>query len=119
MRVKLEEKTLDDGRVRQIVMYRKHWWSSWKPFLNGDGDLIVNYGLLGEREEEGLDCARRILRYASFPSEEIQARLSMLEMIAWSENVYVGAKHNDEYSVAYDTPTCNVEDLQDLEIKEE
>lgn len=52
MRVKLEEKTLDDGRVRQIVMYRKHWWSSWKPFLNDDGDLIVNYGLLGERERK-------------------------------------------------------------------
>lgn len=118
MRVKLETKTLDDGRVRQVVMYREHWWNTWKPLLDEDGNLVVHWGFLSEEEEIAAGYAKRLMKYAPSTDEGIKARLSMFEMIAWSDNVYVGAKTKDEYSVAYDTPTCSVDDLQDLEIKE-
>lgn len=118
MRVKLEDKTLDDGRVRPIVMYRKHWWSSWKPLLDDEGNLVVRWGFLSEYEEFAAKSVKSILNFTHLNDEQIKARLSMLDMIAWSDNVYVGAKTEYEYSVAYDTPTCSVEDLQNLEIKE-
>lgn len=119
MRVKLEEKTLDDGRVRQIVMYRKHWWSSWKPFLNDDGDLVVNWRFLNEEQERTSILLGVTKKVDRFSKEGYEARLSMIEMVLRSDNVYVGTYDKASgYSVAYDTPTCSVEDLQDLEIKE-
>ena len=119
MRVKLEEKMLDDGRVRQIVMYRKHWWSSWKPFLNDDGDLVVNYGFLNEEQVRIANLLGVVKVTNRFSKEVYDARLSMVEMVLKSDNVYVGTYDEvSGYSMAYDTPTCSVEDLQDLETKE-
>lgn len=119
MRVKLEEKTLDDGRVRQVVMYRKHWWSSWKPLLNDEGDLVVHWGFLNEEQERISSLLGVVKRIDRFSKEGYEARLSMIEMVLKSDNVYVGTYDKASgYSVAYDTPTCSVEDLQDLEIKE-
>lgn len=120
MRIKFEKKTLDDGRVREVVMYRLHWWSSWRPLLNKRGEFVINWGYLSEKEEDIIYKMRRTAKVVS--KERNNVRLSMMEMVLDATSVYVGS-HNfyEGYSVAYDTPyeSITVEDLQNLEIKEE
>lgn len=120
MRIKLEKKTLEDGRVRRVVMYRPHWWSPWRPFLDENGKFIINYGHLSDKEEEVVVKMRCLADIIS--KERMEARLSMIGMVLEADSVYVGS-HNFGvgYAIAYDTPhpTVTVKDLQDLEIKEE
>lgn len=120
MRIKLEKKTLDDGRVREVVMYRPHWWCSWRPFLNGDGEFVINWGHLSEKEEKNIIKMRCLADIIS--KESMEARLSMIDMVMDSSSIYVGSyEFGVGYAVAYDTPFQNVtvEDLQNLEIKGE
>lgn len=119
MRIKLEKKTLDDGRVREVVMYRPHWWSSWRPLLDEDGEFAINWRHLSEKEEEiihKMRCLDDII-----PKERMEARLSMIDMVLDASSVYVGSYNlGVGYAVAYDAPhNVTVEDLQNLEIKEE
>lgn len=120
MRIKLEKRTLEDGRVRKVVMYRPHWWSSWRPLLDKDGEFVINWGHLSDKEEEiirKMRCLADII-----PKERMEAHLSMIDMVLDDASVYVGYHSFDGgYAVAYDAPYSNitVEDLQNLEIKEE
>lgn len=120
MRIKLERKTFDDGRVREVVMFRPHWWSSWRPILNDKGDFVVNWGHLSENDERIISKMRLLSRIIG--KERSEARLSMMDMILDCQSVYVsGYSLGEGYYVAYDTPSerVTVEDLQNLEIKEE
>lgn len=110
---------MDDGCVGQIVMYRKHWWSSWKPLLDEDGNLVIHWGFLDKEQVRIANLLGVVKTINRFSNESYEARLSMVEMVLMSDNVYVGTYDEvSGYSIAYDTPTCSVEDLQNLEIKE-
>lgn len=114
MKIKFEKRLLDDGRMRPVLMYKKHWWSAWKPFLDKEGYYIVNWGYLSDSEEDIL--SKMQLHEGLVKNWDV--RLSMLDMVIRADEVYVGSYSNFEgYNIAYDaTCTERVEDLQNLEI---
>ena len=111
MKLKIEKRMCADGVEREIIMFRAHWWKSWKPlFCNGRIAYVSYLGISCKSSQD--ECFDML----GLDEEQRKARESMLECILNADEVYVGARNGNEYSIAYDVVDDDgLETLRNLE----
>lgn len=111
MKLKIEKRMCADGVEREIIMFRDHWWESWKPlFRNGKIAYVSYLGISCKSSQD--ECFDML----GLDEEQRKARESMLVYILHADEVYVGARVGGEYYVGYDVTDDASEDvLRNLE----
>lgn len=113
MRIKLSEHTFANGVKSIAVLYKPHWWSAWRFLMDNDGDVLcVNKPLDRQRES----VMRDLVGLRERRGEGYDTRLDMLSIVLHADEVYVGSRNGDGYTLAYDVDDIsNLETLRNLE----
>lgn len=112
MNIRIVKHKFDDGDVREILEYRKHWWNKWKP-LYKDGKLsFVSYIPQNASEAFKEKCFDML----GLDVKQCWARNRMFYYIRNAKEIYVGARVGEDWYVAYDvSDDGTLETLRNLE----
>lgn len=111
MNIRIVKHMFDDGVTREILEYRKHWWSKWRPLYNDGEFSVVSYisqNTSKSAEESGFDML-------GLDNKQRWVRYRMSCYIRNAEEIYVGARVGEDWYVAYDADDGTLETLRNLE----